>query len=99
MRKLVQKNACKTEKLAQLEKISTDGVTSVTIFFHLSVAGVLVVWCGWCLGGLTSPLLLPQVDLVTVLASEAYVLFYRKHSPGDLTHPTSRHSLAQVWRL
>ena len=29
--------ACKTEKLAQLEKISTDGVTSVSIFFHL--------WC------------------------------------------------------
>ena len=38
MRKLVQKIACKTEKLAQLEKISTDGVTSVTIFFHLCMA-------------------------------------------------------------
>ena len=33
--KLCKKIACKTEKLAQLEKISTKGVTSVTIFFHL----------------------------------------------------------------
>ena len=35
MRKLVQKIACKTEKLAPLEKISTDGISSVSIFFHL----------------------------------------------------------------
>ena len=33
--KIEQKIACKTEKLAQLEKICTDGVTSVTIYFHL----------------------------------------------------------------
>ena len=46
MRKLVQKIACKTKKLAQLEKISTDGVSRVSIFFHLwpECYNILLVW-------------------------------------------------------
>ena len=40
MRKIVQKNVCKLKKLAQLEKISTDGVSHVTLFLHLLVPGL-----------------------------------------------------------
>ena len=37
----VHKIAWNPKKIAQLEKISTDGVTSITIFFHLCVLSLL----------------------------------------------------------
>ena len=36
MRKIVQKIVCTPKKLAQLEKVCSDGVTRVPLFLHLS---------------------------------------------------------------
>ena len=38
-----QKIACRPEKLAQLEKICTDGVTRVTLFLHLCMTVTMKV--------------------------------------------------------
>ena len=40
--KIVQKNGCKLKKFAQLQKISSDGVTRVTLFFHLCLWSPLI---------------------------------------------------------